>query len=105
MPAQLQAASFPGMFSAAPNQPSPYDPSHLPPGIPGVSPVPNGVSPGVLVAIPHSASGTTTATDASLMVQAGTVDPQSTTYQLPPGTEDSFRTQVSAIYFFFYFDY
>lgn len=97
IPAQLQAASFPGIFTGAPNQPPPYDPSHLPPGIPGVSPVPNGVSPGVLVAIPHSSSAATTTTDASLIVQAGAVDPQSTTYQLPQVTEDSFRTQDATI--------
>ncbi|XP_034244995.1 histone-lysine N-methyltransferase SETD2 [Thrips palmi] len=93
IPTQLQAAAFPGMYTAAPTQPSPYDPTHLPPGIPGVSPVPNGVSPGVLVAIPHSSSATATTADTSLMVQAGAVDPQSATYQLPQGTEDSFRAQ------------
>ena len=86
--AQMQATAFPGLYQAAPSQPSPFDPSQLPPG---VSPVPNGVSPGVLVGIPHS-THSNAAPDAVMIQQQAPVEAQPSMYQ---GSEDAFRVQVS----------
>lgn len=90
VPTQMQGAPFPGIYQAAPSQPSPFDPSQLPPG---VSPVPNGVSPGVLVGIPLTSNA---APESVMIPQSVPVESQPSIYQ---GSEDSFRVQVCGFIF------
>ncbi len=90
IPPQIQGAPFAGMFQGATAQPSPYESSHLPPG---VSPVPNGVSPVVLPGL--SLSSNQAASDTGLVAQAGTIDPQPATYPAPVSEET--YTQVTKL--------
>ncbi|XP_052124705.1 histone-lysine N-methyltransferase SETD2 isoform X2 [Frankliniella occidentalis] len=82
IPTQIQGTPFSGMFQGATPQPSPYESSHIPPG---VSPVPNGVSPVVIPGLTHGSNPT--AADSSLVTQAGTLEPQPSTYPAPVSEE------------------